>query len=116
MNVACPYCDFSGDRGMTHRHLGETHPEQVTVRVDERKDRRYYGIECPVCKSPWEAEIKPRGRDPNFLEEYDREIKLVAFDMLLYHIQGEHPDGEEAAGEVAAGEEATRERPAETKD
>jgi hypothetical protein len=92
----CPYCDFSGNRDSVHAHLGETHGEHVSVRVDEAKDRRYYGIVCPVCDAPWEAEIKPRGRDPNFLTEFDREIKLVAFDMLLRHIEGEHMTGANA--------------------
>ncbi len=94
----CPYCDFHGSRGAVHRHLAESHGEQVTVRVDEDQGRRYYAIACPVCHAPYEHQVKPRNRDPGFLQEFDREIKLVAFDMLLYHMQGEHADN--AGGQI----------------
>ncbi len=86
----CPYCDFQGPRGTVHRHLAEVHGERVVIRVDEERGRRYYGITCPVCQAPYEHQVKPRNDDPEFLKEFDREIKLVAFDMLLYHVQGEH--------------------------
>lgn len=73
-----------------HRHLGDVHGDRVAIRTGDEGGRRFYEIRCPVCDAPWEREIKPRSRDPRFVEEYDREIKLVAFDMLLYHMQGEH--------------------------
>jgi hypothetical protein len=88
--MQCPYGDFSGKRGEVHRHLAETHSDQVTIRQDDASGKRFYGIVCPVCGAPYEHIIKPRSRDPRFLEEFDSEIKLVAFDMLLYHMQGEH--------------------------
>ena len=86
----CPYGDFHGKRGEVHRHLAETHPDKVTIRQDELMGNRYYEIVCPVCSAPYEHIIKPRLRDPRFLETFDNEIRLVAFDMLLYHMQGEH--------------------------
>jgi hypothetical protein len=36
--------------------------------------------------------IKPRYRDPSFLEEYKMEIALVAFDQLLYHLAKDHSE------------------------
>lgn len=90
--MQCPYGDFQGKRGEVHRHLVEAHPEKVIVRQDETTGRRSYGLTCPVCSAPYEHVIKPRSRDPRFLEEFDSEIKLVAFDMLLYHMQGEHAE------------------------
>lgn len=88
----CPYCAFQGSRGTVHRHLAETHGDQVVLRVDDASGRRYYGITCPICHAPYEHQVKPRNADPLFLKEFDREIKLVAFDMLLYHLQGEHAE------------------------
>jgi hypothetical protein len=86
----CPFGDFEGRRGEVHRHLAEVHPDKVTIRQDELMGQRYYSIVCPVCAAPYEHIIKPRTRDPRFLESFDHEIRLVAFDMLLYHMQGEH--------------------------
>lgn len=31
--------------------------------------------------------MKPRSKDPHFLEEYAREIRVVAFDQFLYHLE-----------------------------
>ena len=86
----CPYCEFQDSRGAVHGHLAEAHGDRVVIRVDDEKGRRFYGILCPVCGAPYEHQVKPRHSDPDFLQEFDREIKLVAFDMLLYHLQGEH--------------------------
>ncbi|HVL90207.1 MAG TPA: hypothetical protein VM841_08240 [Actinomycetota bacterium] len=88
--MSCPYCDFEGARSALHRHLADEHPEKVTTRVDDKSGRRFYEVLCPVCDAPWMREIKPRLRDPRFIEKFEEEIKLVAFDMLLYHIQAEH--------------------------
>jgi hypothetical protein len=49
-------------------------------------------LRCPVCGSEAERRINPRGREPGFLEEFGREIRLVALDMLLYHMQADHPE------------------------
>jgi hypothetical protein len=90
--MECPFGDYEGKRGDVHRHLAEAHQDKVTVRMDEQTGSRYYALVCPVCGSPYEHMIKPRSRDPRFLETFDPEIKLVAFDMLLYHMQGEHTE------------------------
>ena len=94
----CPYCDFQGARGAVHRHLADAHAERVVIRVDDEKGKRFYGIACPVCNAPYEHQVKPRNYDLGFLQEFDHEIKLVAFDMLLYHMQGEH--AENAGGQI----------------
>ena len=47
-------------------------------------------LACPSCDDSWKQEIKPRLRDPGFLEEYAREIRVVAFDQFLYHLQAAH--------------------------
>lgn len=88
----CPYGDFQGKRGQVHRHLADHHPDKVTIRQDDVTGNRFYDLVCPVCRAPYEHMIKPRSKDPRFLEMFDPEIKLVAFDMLLYHMQGEHAE------------------------
>lgn len=90
--MTCPYCDLTASRGAVHQHLVTAHSDKVTLRVDDERGKRFYSIACPVCGTPYEHQVKPRNTDPNFLQEFDREIKLVAFDMLLYHLQGEHGD------------------------
>lgn len=40
--------------------------------------------------------VKPRWGDPGFLVEFQREIRLVAFDLLLYHLEDAHPEPAEA--------------------
>ena len=96
----CPWCDFVGTPRELHAHLGEAHPEQV--RFEERGSSRFYGIECPICDEGYEHIVKPRSRDPGFMEEFQREIRLVAFDMLVNHLLGEHSDyateGSEGSG------------------
>ncbi len=85
---------------MLHAHLGEQHVD--AVRFEERGGRSFYVLTCPICGDGYEREIKPRGRDPGFVDEFSAQIRLVAFDMLVNHLMGEHedlaipPDDEEA--------------------
>lgn len=93
----CPWCDFEGTPRSLHGHLGESHPE--VVRFEERGASRYYAIDCPVCGEGYEHIIKPRLRDPSFMEDFQTEIRLVALDMLVNHLLVEHePEGNEEAG------------------
>ncbi|HLF40947.1 MAG TPA: hypothetical protein VI854_05660 [Acidimicrobiia bacterium] len=68
--------------------MGESHSEQVTF--EDRIGRTFYGIACPICGADYRHEIKPRGRDPGFVEEFSAHIRLVAFDMLVNHLLVEH--------------------------
>ena len=83
---------------MLHAHLGEQHTD--AVRFEEKNGRSFYALTCPICGDGYEREIKPRGRDPGFVDEFSAQIRLVAFDMLVNHLMGEHeelelpPDGE----------------------
>ena len=86
----CPFCPFEGPPRMLHGHLGEQHPD--AVRFEEKGGRSFYALTCPVCGDGYEREIKPRGRDPGFLDEFSAQIRLVAFDMLVNHLMGEHED------------------------
>ena len=100
---------------MLHAHLGEQHPD--AVRFEDRGERWFYALDCPICGDGYEREIKPRGRDPGFVEEFSAQIRLVAFDMLVNHIMGEHeelelPPESEQPEEEGAGTEVTVAGPA----
>ncbi len=87
--MKCPYCDFQGRWRPLQAHLADSHPEQVQARLDEDRGRMSYSITCPYCGSTYEHPVKPRG-DPGFLQEFAREIRLVAFDMFVAHLAAEH--------------------------
>ena len=98
----CPFCAFEGSPRTLHAHLGEQHSE--AVRFEDKGARSFYALTCPICGDGYEREIKPRGRDPGFVEEFSAQIRLVAFDTLVNHLLGEHeeldlPPDEEAAPE-----------------
>jgi hypothetical protein len=90
MVMRCPYCDVEGSRQVIHAHLVELHGDKVVGRRDEQAGKLFYRLDCPQCDEYSEREVNPRGRDPNFLQAYEREIRLVAFDLLLYHIEAAH--------------------------
>jgi hypothetical protein len=73
-----------------HRHLSETHLDRVMTEVDEETGKMKYIVGCPVCGLKYQHAVKPRNRNPRFLEEYKGEIALVAFDQLLYHLEDKH--------------------------
>lgn len=87
--MRCPYCAFAGDRRELHRHLVEQHSTLVVAHRGEG-ERMFYEITCPHCDFRFTQRVKPRWKDPGFLEEFRREIALVAFDQLLYHLEGVH--------------------------
>jgi len=88
----CPHCSFSAPRMKLHRHLAEAHLDLVATEHDEATGKMKYVITCPVCGLKYQHAVKPRYKDPRFLDEYKAEIALVAFDQLLYHLQEKHPE------------------------
>ena len=91
--LKCPYCEFSGKRSEIHHHLAERHGDTLGSRVDEYTGHTFYIVTCPICQASYEQVTKKVRRDPNFVREYEYEIRLVVFDLLLYHLQGEHGFG-----------------------
>src|SRR5512147_1773738 len=89
--MQCPFCGFADARMKVHRHLLEAHLDRVATEHDETSGKMKYVIPCPVCGLRYQHAVKPRYRDPRFLEEYKAEIGLVAFDQLLYHLEERHP-------------------------
>ena len=88
--MKCPYCDFADSRRKLHRHLGEAHLDLVTMEREEETGKMRYIVGCPMCGLRYQHKVKPRYKDPRFLEEYKAEIALVAFDQLLYHLEEKH--------------------------
>jgi hypothetical protein len=94
--MKCPYCPFEGPRRAIHAHAADTHASQVKTTADEASGQLFYDLTCPFCPQSLRKQVKPRLRDPAFLEEFAREIRLVAFDLLLYHLEDAHPAPSEA--------------------
>ena len=93
--MKCPHCDFEDTRMKLHRHLGEAHLDQVLTEHDDATGKMRDTVGCPMCGLRYQHAVKPRYRDPRFLEEYKAEIALVAFDQLLYHLEEKHPESAE---------------------
>jgi hypothetical protein len=53
-------------------------------------------VVCPRCSGEIRQPVKPGWRDPGFLREFERDVRLVAFDLLLYHLEDAHPEPTEA--------------------
>lgn len=85
-DMTCPFCDRRADRRSLHAHMTDAHADRVETSSDSW-GRRFYQLTCPTCGDFYRKEVKPRSKDPHFLEEYAREIRVVAFDQFLYHLE-----------------------------
>ncbi len=88
--MRCPLCAYEGKRGEVHAHLAAAHPQAVETWTDSSSSKMRYRVSCPLCQAAHEASVKPRSHDDAFLTEFAHEIRLVAFDMLLNHVEAEH--------------------------
>jgi hypothetical protein len=91
MELRCPYCGEASGLEATHRHLRDAHADRVVTRRDDASGRMEYVVACPFCGQDCRHELRPRNRNPRFLEEFHAEIALIAFDQLLYHLLQAHP-------------------------
>jgi len=98
--MKCPYCDHADTRMNIHAHLASGHSDQVELRSTEESVDLAFVLDCPFCEEGLEKAVNPRGKDPEFLERFEQEIRLVAFDLLLYHCQADHPEKVGLASEV----------------
>lgn len=94
--MRCPWCDFVGSPRRLHAHLAERHGD--AVRTEERHGNHLYAVTCPECAESYEHTVRKGRRDPGFLVEFDREIRMVALDMLVHHLAAEHERPDPAAG------------------
>jgi hypothetical protein len=59
------------------------HGERLVTRVEA--GRTFMEVNCPICPEGIRKEVNPRGRDTEFLRTFANEIRMVGFDLLLYH-------------------------------
>lgn len=90
--MKCPYCDFTGSRMALHGHLTDGHPEEVKIYVDEASGHLVFELTCPICKDTTKQALK---KSAKVLEQYQREIRMVAYDLLLYHLADSHAENGE---------------------
>jgi hypothetical protein len=90
--MTCPFCAerHEFDRRSLHAHMVAAHIAAVDVGLEDAKQRLYYRLNCPRCEYAVSQTVRPRSTDARFLEEYRAEIGLVAFDLLLYHLELAH--------------------------
>ncbi|MBI4627926.1 MAG: hypothetical protein HY729_04385 [Candidatus Rokubacteria bacterium] len=70
----------------------DSHGGAVRTTWNAAERTMHYAIDCPRCGGEIRHPVKPRWGDPAFLEEFGEEIRLVAFDLLLYHLEDAHDD------------------------
>ena len=90
--MRCAFCAESGTWPEVHAHQAEQHAEVVVKTVEPDGVKMAYVLTCPRCGEVILHTVKPRERDPGFLEEFKREINLVAFDQYLYHCGEKHAE------------------------
>jgi hypothetical protein len=81
--MKCPFCDETGTRPELHAHMVRSHKDRLQTRHDE--DRMFFDVNCPLCSEGMTREVNPRGRDQAFLDKFAEEIRMVGYDLLLYH-------------------------------
>jgi uncharacterized Zn-finger protein len=86
--MTCPYCDERHPIRALHAHLVDAHPHEIGI--EEHGDRQVYVVTCPSCGQRYRHPIKKTAGDADFLVEFDHQIRLVAFDMLINHLLAEH--------------------------
>jgi hypothetical protein len=82
---------MDGPRRQVHRHLVDEHGSVVGTEADAEQGKMSYVVACPQCGGQIQHHVKPRWKDPGFLKEFEQEIRLVAFDLLLHHLEDAHP-------------------------
>ncbi len=90
MDIKCPYCDAVDGFAAIHRHMVDAHLDRVATERNEKTNKMHYTVACPFCQETYQRQVKPRSRNPRFLDEFKSEIALVAFDQMLYHILETH--------------------------
>ncbi|MCI0443742.1 hypothetical protein L0244_15360 [bacterium] len=70
-----------------HAHLLNEHSEKVQIYIDEATGKMVYELTCPICNEVAKKQLRKRAE---ILEEYQREIRMVAFDLLLFHLESSH--------------------------
>lgn len=88
--MKCPFCELELGWRELHAHLATEHAGEIIT--EEVGDRVVYAVTCPHCGARHRQPIKKGAADPGFVTEFEQQIRLVAFDMLLTHLLAEHED------------------------
>jgi len=68
-----------------HAHLVDEHEDAVTI--GQEGESLFFEMTCPACDEHMKQPLRKRA---SMLRGYEREIRMVAFDLLLYHVQDQH--------------------------
>ncbi len=88
----CPFCEVELGIRELHAHLADEHGDQV--RSEPYLDYTAYVVTCPTCGESYRRQMRKSAKQAGFVAEFDRDIRLVAFDMLINHLLAEHPTEE----------------------
>ena len=86
--MKCPFCVLDEPVRDVHAHLAAEHGGEI--RTEDIGERIAYTVTCPYCSQRYRQPIRKSAGDPQFVEEFERQIHLVAFDMLINHVLAEH--------------------------
>ena len=86
--LSCPWCEFAAGPRALHAHLGEQHGDVVAT--SQRHGKVFYEVTCPRCGARYEHVVRKGARDPEFVAEFEPQIRMVALDMLVHHLVAEH--------------------------
>ena len=86
----CPYCTFDGSRRQVHAHLIAEHGGRIGARP-EADDGPAVAVACPVCAEQVSVPFDPRNRPAQLRDEVEGAAHMVLFDLLLYHMEANHP-------------------------
>jgi len=107
VELKCALCaDAQGNYQVLHSHLLQAHADQVVI--EEEGTRRYYRVVCPLCEESYRQAIKSGHAGQPFVEEFEKDIRLVGSDILLQHLIGEHPEGMGLKGQEDGSEGQTQ--------
>lgn len=88
--MKCPWCPLDAPVRELHAHLAREHGDRI--RTYHHADRQFYEVVCPVCGQSYDQRIKKAGADDSFVAEFEQQIRMVAFDMLINHLLVEHEE------------------------
>jgi hypothetical protein len=86
--MKCPFCGDDRTIRALHAHLADDHPGEIGT--EPHGDRTVYVVTCPYCSAQHRQPIKKSAGNAEFLVEFEQQIRLVAFDMLINHVLAEH--------------------------
>ncbi len=81
----CPYCEEVVGRMVLHQHLVDAHSMEI------ERDGAVYRIDCPYCDEEAAVDVGDApGLDEEDAGEFAVDAAVMAFDVLLDHVELEH--------------------------